>query len=124
MTTSLLTFDGFPRTDIDVATSQFYTTFRTTRARIIHRRNDYKSLMDVLEKKMHEHFAAAKAGEAEKTEAATTDAPKTGTSTSTSTTTATTTAVTATTPAGTTLSSTGSGTTTGDGGGGGGCGCE
>ena len=31
---------------------------RTTRARIIHLRNDYKDLMVVIEKHLHEHFAS------------------------------------------------------------------
>lgn len=31
---------------------------RTTRARIIHLRNDYKELMAVVEKQLHEHFAS------------------------------------------------------------------
>ncbi|CCF35118.1 26S proteasome non-ATPase regulatory subunit 9 [Colletotrichum higginsianum] len=31
---------------------------RTTRARIIHLRNDYKSLMAVIEKHLHDHFAS------------------------------------------------------------------
>jgi 26S proteasome non-ATPase regulatory subunit 9 len=33
-------------------------TVRTTRARIIHLRNDYKDLMAVIEKHLHEHFAS------------------------------------------------------------------
>ncbi|KAJ9157426.1 26S proteasome non-ATPase regulatory subunit 9 [Pleurostoma richardsiae] len=52
MNTSLLTRDGFPRADIDVA------QIRTTRARIIHLRNDYKDLMLAIEKHLHEHFAS------------------------------------------------------------------
>ncbi|KAJ4130870.1 putative 26S proteasome regulatory subunit [Fusarium equiseti] len=52
MSTSLLTSDGFPRADIDVA------QIRTTRARIILLRNDYKSLMARIEKYLHEHFAS------------------------------------------------------------------
>ncbi|KAK4181635.1 putative 26S proteasome non-ATPase regulatory subunit 9 [Triangularia setosa] len=51
MNTSLLTHDGFPRADIDVA------QIRTTRARIIHLRNDWKDLMALIEKRLHEHFA-------------------------------------------------------------------
>lgn len=51
MNTNLLTHDGFPRADIDVA------QIRTTRSRIIHLRNDYKDLMNVIEKRLHEHFA-------------------------------------------------------------------
>lgn len=52
MHTSLLTPDGFPRADIDVA------QIRTARARIIHLRNDYKDLMARIEKHIHEHFAS------------------------------------------------------------------
>ncbi|KAH8905507.1 hypothetical protein BR93DRAFT_881244 [Coniochaeta sp. PMI_546] len=52
MNTPLLTRDGFPRADIDVA------QIRTTRARIIYLRNDYKELMSVIEKYLHEHFAS------------------------------------------------------------------
>jgi 26S proteasome regulatory subunit N4 len=52
MNTSLLTSDGFPRADIDVA------QIRTARARIIHLRNDYKDLMGRIEKHVHEHFAS------------------------------------------------------------------
>ncbi|KAI3397879.1 hypothetical protein diail_10280 [Diaporthe ilicicola] len=52
MHTSLLTPDGFPRADIDVA------QIRTARARIIHLRNDYKDLMAKIEKHIHEHFAS------------------------------------------------------------------
>ncbi|WQF78341.1 Putative PDZ domain, peptidase M50, 26S Proteasome non-ATPase regulatory subunit 9, PDZ superfamily [Colletotrichum destructivum] len=52
MNTPLTTRDGFPRADIDVA------QVRTTRARIIHLRNDYKSLMAVIEKHLHDHFAS------------------------------------------------------------------
>jgi 26S proteasome non-ATPase regulatory subunit 9 len=51
MDTPLLTRDGFPRADIDVA------QIRTTRARIIVLRNDYKEHMAVVEKFLHEHFA-------------------------------------------------------------------
>ena len=50
MNTPLLTPDGFPRADLDVA------QIRTTRARIIHLRNDYKELMVVIEKAVHAHF--------------------------------------------------------------------
>ncbi|GKU00634.1 26s proteasome non-atpase regulatory subunit 9 [Fusarium langsethiae] len=52
MNTSLLTSDGFPRADIDVA------QIRTTRARIIRLRNDYKALMTRMEKCIHERFAS------------------------------------------------------------------
>ena len=56
MNTSLTTFDGFPRSDIDVA------QIRTTRARIIRLKNDHKSLMSKLEVAIHDHFAAGKTG--------------------------------------------------------------
>lgn len=54
MKTSLTTFDGFPRSDIDVP------QIRTTRARIIHLKNDHKALMAKLEDAVHEQFAAGK----------------------------------------------------------------
>ena len=57
MNTSLTTFDGFPRADIDVA------QIRTTRARIIRLKNDHKALMAKLEVAVQEHFAAGKAVE-------------------------------------------------------------
>lgn len=50
MNTNLLTPDGFPRADLDVA------QIRTTRSRIIYLRNDYKHLMEVIEKAVHAHF--------------------------------------------------------------------
>ncbi|KAI1128378.1 hypothetical protein F5Y10DRAFT_175746 [Nemania abortiva] len=52
MDTPLLTRDGYPRADIDVA------QIRTTRSRIIHLKNDYKDLMNAIEKHLHEHFAS------------------------------------------------------------------
>ncbi|KAH6898824.1 hypothetical protein B0T10DRAFT_473798 [Thelonectria olida] len=52
MNTPLITRDGFPRADIDVA------QVRTTRARIIRLRNDYTELMQLIEKFLHEHFAS------------------------------------------------------------------
>ena len=58
MNTSLLTFDGFPRADIDVA------QIRTTRARIIRLKNDHKAVMSQLEIAVQEQFAAGKAEEA------------------------------------------------------------
>lgn len=58
MSTSLTTFDGFPRADIDVA------QIRTTRARIVRLKNDHKTLMGKLEKAIEEHFAAGKTAEA------------------------------------------------------------
>jgi len=51
MTTSLISFDGYPRADIDVA------QIRTTRARIIHLRNDYKHLMKRIEAGLHSYHA-------------------------------------------------------------------
>lgn len=53
MQTSLLTPDGFPRSDLDVA------QIRTTRARIVRLKNDYKWLMEKIEKGLHEHHANA-----------------------------------------------------------------
>lgn len=53
MQTTLTTFDGYPRPDIDVA------QIRTTRARIIRLKNDYKTLMNKIEEGMHEHWANA-----------------------------------------------------------------
>ncbi|KAG6086753.1 hypothetical protein E4U31_003210 [Claviceps sp. LM219 group G6] len=52
METPLITSDGFPRSDIDVA------KIRTTRARIIRLKNDYKDLMAKLEQHVHELFAS------------------------------------------------------------------
>ncbi|RKF76018.1 26S proteasome non-ATPase regulatory subunit 9 [Golovinomyces cichoracearum] len=51
MKTSLLTPDGYPRADLDVA------QIRTTRARINYLLNDLKDLMSVIEERIHEHFA-------------------------------------------------------------------
>jgi 26S proteasome non-ATPase regulatory subunit 9 len=59
MNTSLTTFDGYPRADIDVA------QIRTTRARIIRLKNDHKAVMAKLEIAVQEQFAAAKAAESE-----------------------------------------------------------
>ena len=64
MNTSLTTFDGFPRADIDVA------QIRTTRARIIRLKNDHKALMTKLEAAVEEHFAAGKTAETSGTAAA------------------------------------------------------
>jgi 26S proteasome regulatory subunit N4 len=58
MTTTLTTFDGFPRDDIDVA------QIRTTRHRIIILRNDWKELMDLIEKGLHQHHADIQAANA------------------------------------------------------------
>ncbi|KAF2793484.1 26S proteasome non-ATPase regulatory subunit 9 [Melanomma pulvis-pyrius CBS 109.77] len=55
MNTTLTTFDGFPRSDIDVA------QIRTTRARIIRLKNDYKGLMSRIEVGLHEHHARIQA---------------------------------------------------------------
>ncbi|EGO53730.1 hypothetical protein NEUTE1DRAFT_74588 [Neurospora tetrasperma FGSC 2508] len=61
MNTNLLTPDGFPRSDIDVA------QIRTTRSRIIHLRNDCKELMALIEKRLHEHFASIQDDDQEST---------------------------------------------------------
>lgn len=61
MQTGLTTLDGFPRSDIDVA------QVRVTRARIIALRNDWKDIMDKIEKGLHEHHANIQASEALKT---------------------------------------------------------
>lgn len=55
MSTTLLTFDGYPRPDLDIA------QIRTTRARIIPLKNDYKDLMARIEKAMHAHWENAAA---------------------------------------------------------------
>ncbi|KAI0176193.1 hypothetical protein GGR52DRAFT_349601 [Hypoxylon sp. FL1284] len=62
MNTPLTTADGFPRADIDVA------QVRTTRSRIIYLKNDYKDLMNTIEKHLHEHFAALPDSEATPTD--------------------------------------------------------
>ncbi|KAK5129281.1 hypothetical protein LTR08_003637 [Meristemomyces frigidus] len=54
MNTSLTTFDGYPRADIDVA------QIRTTRARIVRLKNDYKTVMGKMEVAVQEQFAAGK----------------------------------------------------------------
>ncbi|KAL8932537.1 MAG: hypothetical protein Q9216_006793 [Gyalolechia sp. 2 TL-2023] len=54
MNTSLTTFDGYPRDDIDVP------QIRTTRARIIRLRNDYKGLMSRIEEGLHSQHAQAR----------------------------------------------------------------
>lgn len=51
MSTTLTTFDGYPRDDIDIA------QIRTTRARIIYLRNDYKAVMGKIEQEVHSYFA-------------------------------------------------------------------
>jgi len=53
MQTSLTTFDGYPRPDLDIA------QIRTTRAKIIRLKNDYKSLMVKIEEGLHKHWASA-----------------------------------------------------------------
>ncbi|WPH04901.1 Hypothetical protein R9X50_00779800 [Acrodontium crateriforme] len=55
MNTSLTTFDGYPRADIDVA------QIRTTRASIIRLKNDHKAIMANLEVVIQDHFASGKA---------------------------------------------------------------
>ncbi|EMC98653.1 hypothetical protein BAUCODRAFT_66012 [Baudoinia panamericana UAMH 10762] len=54
MRTPLLTPDGFPRADLDIA------QIRTTRARIIRLKNDHKALMAKLETAVHKAFAEGK----------------------------------------------------------------
>ncbi|KAJ5884725.1 hypothetical protein N7495_009235 [Penicillium taxi] len=51
MTSTLTTFDGFPRSDIDVP------QVRMARVRIIHLRNDHKEVMKYMEQGVHAHFA-------------------------------------------------------------------
>jgi 26S proteasome non-ATPase regulatory subunit 9 len=58
MSTSLLTFDGYPRPDLDIA------QIRTTRARIIPLKNDYKDLMSRIEIGMQAHWENAAAAQA------------------------------------------------------------
>lgn len=74
MNTTLTTFDGFPRSDVDVAQSNsspfaLSPTYRrwltvrrllvrTVRARIIPLRNDYKHLMARVEEAVHTQFAS------------------------------------------------------------------
>ncbi|MCJ1418549.1 GTP-binding nuclear protein gsp1/Ran [Xylographa parallela] len=53
MNTGLTTFDGFPRNDLDIA------QIRTTRARIIRLRNDYKGLLSQIEAGLHAYHASA-----------------------------------------------------------------
>ncbi|KAL9628020.1 MAG: hypothetical protein Q9204_006167 [Flavoplaca sp. TL-2023a] len=71
MNTSLTTFDGYPRDDIDVAQGPlpesilakspvYQLVVRMTRARIIRLRNDYKSLMSRIEDGLHNHHAQAR----------------------------------------------------------------
>lgn len=48
---------------------------RTTRAQIIHLRNDYKDLMSRIEKHLHEHFASLQDTEEEPTQASNTREP-------------------------------------------------
>ncbi|EGD84915.1 hypothetical protein H112_08635 [Trichophyton rubrum D6] len=54
MNTNLLTEDGFPRADLDIA------QIRTTRARIIRLRNDYKAVMLKVEDGLAAYFASTK----------------------------------------------------------------
>lgn len=54
MSTSLTTFDGYPRADLDIA------QIRTTRARIIRLKNDHKALMKQVEIAVQEAFASGK----------------------------------------------------------------
>ncbi|KAM3077687.1 putative 26S proteasome regulatory subunit [Clarireedia jacksonii] len=43
--------------EIKALSSVLDSAVRTTRSRIIHLKNDYKSLMSIIEKHLHEHFA-------------------------------------------------------------------
>ncbi|KAJ5930190.1 26S proteasome non-ATPase regulatory subunit 9 [Penicillium verhagenii] len=51
MRSTLTTFDGYPRDDIDIP------QVRITRVRMIHIQNDHKQIMTYLEKGLHAHFA-------------------------------------------------------------------
>ncbi|KLJ09970.1 hypothetical protein EMPG_14621 [Blastomyces silverae] len=78
MSTSLTTFDGYPRDDLDIA------QIRTTRARIIHLRNDYKDVMARAEQSVHDRFAQLhhqQNANCPPTTTTTTTAPSTSTST-------------------------------------------
>ncbi|KAI9753040.1 MAG: putative 26S proteasome regulatory subunit [Lichina confinis] len=66
MDTPLLTDDGFPRDDIDVA------QIRITRARAIHVQNDYKGLLFQIEQALHEHYASASSSTGEESTTAVT----------------------------------------------------
>lgn len=52
MDTSLITIDGFPRSDIDIV------EIRTIRINIIKLRNDLKAVIGLLESKMGEQFGS------------------------------------------------------------------
>ncbi|KAI9806398.1 MAG: GTP-binding nuclear protein gsp1/Ran [Piccolia ochrophora] len=69
MNTSLTTFDGYPRNDLDVA------QIRTTRARIIYLRNDYKALMSRIEAGLHEYYASQAVEQAEGRRVGSTEQP-------------------------------------------------
>ncbi|KAI5850633.1 26S proteasome non-ATPase regulatory subunit 9 [Tricharina praecox] len=80
MKTSLTTFDGYPRDDIDIP------QIRHTRTRIICLRNDYKDLMKRIELGLHAHharLAAAAASEETAVAAATSTLPTTTSTTTT-----------------------------------------
>ncbi|OAX78637.1 hypothetical protein ACJ72_07052 [Emergomyces africanus] len=79
MSTSLTTFDGYPRDDLDIA------QIRTTRARIIHLRNDYKDIMEKVEQGVHAHFARLQQQQQQQQQQQNTSCPPTATTTSTST---------------------------------------
>ena len=77
MNTSLTTFDGYPRDDLDIAQSETLCLLlskatadvivvRTTRARIIWLKNDYKELMIRIEEALHQHHATLQASDAVK----------------------------------------------------------
>ncbi|KAJ5087360.1 hypothetical protein N7456_010976 [Penicillium angulare] len=61
MRSTLTTFDGFPRDDIDIP------QVRATRVRMIHLQNDHKQVMQHLEKGLHAHFAQLQQAQASAT---------------------------------------------------------
>ncbi|KAI9706169.1 MAG: putative 26S proteasome regulatory subunit [Bogoriella megaspora] len=65
MNTTLTTFDGYPRDDIDIA------QIRTTRARIVRLRNDYKAMLGRIEEGLHAHHAQLQSDQAQATSRAT-----------------------------------------------------
>ncbi|KAL2814913.1 hypothetical protein BDW59DRAFT_154109 [Aspergillus cavernicola] len=80
MNTSLTTFDGFPRDDIDVA------QIRTIRAQIIRLRYDHKEVMSHIEKGIHTHFAGLQGARDNVTATSVTSTPNRASESNTSTT--------------------------------------
>ncbi|KAI5797407.1 26S proteasome non-ATPase regulatory subunit 9 [Peziza echinospora] len=78
MKTTLTTFDGYPRDDIDVP------LIRITRSKIVHLKNDYKALMTRIEKGLHHFHANITAEEANSLAEASQSSAKTTTTPSTS----------------------------------------